>query len=145
LTDLYDTEILPLFRCMINLEELTLYITIRNGTTLIDGNYISNEILIHMPRLHTFKFCIPIKIHKNHLIHYLSKDDIKQSFNNIKYQQMDCIINYTYNIITCQIFSLPFMFDCLRSIGNIFPSIIFNHVRRLTVHDDVPFRHEFFH
>ncbi|CAF4038056.1 unnamed protein product [Rotaria sordida] len=145
LTDLYDTEILPLFRRMINLEELTLYITIRNRTTLIDGNHISNEILIHMPQLHTLKFCISIKIHRNHFIHYLSKNDIQQSFSNIKYQQMDCIVNYTYNITTYQIFSLPFMFDCLKSIGNIFPSIIFNHVRRLTVYDDVPFRHEFFY
>ncbi|CAF4044236.1 unnamed protein product, partial [Rotaria sordida] len=116
-----------------------------NRITLIDDNHISNEILMHMPRLDTFKFYISIKIHRNNLIDYLSKDNIRKSFSNIKYQQVDCIVNDANDIITYQIFSLPFMFDCLKSIGNIFSSIIFNHVRRLTVYNDVPFRHEFFH
>ena len=36
------------------------------------------------------------------------------------------------------------MFEELKYIGNTFPSIIFSHVRRLTMRDDVPFQHEFF-
>ncbi|CAF5104771.1 unnamed protein product, partial [Rotaria sp. Silwood1] len=58
LTNTYDTQFLPLFHRMLNLEELTLYITIKNRTTFIDGTHIYNEILVHMLRLHMFNFCI---------------------------------------------------------------------------------------
>ncbi|CAF1379209.1 unnamed protein product [Rotaria sordida] len=144
-TVLYDTQILSLFRRMLNLEELTLYITIKNRTTLIDGIHISNEILVHMPRLHIFDFCISTNINMDHLGHFLSKDDIQQTFTNTIYRQVDCIISNGYNIATYCVFSLPFMFDCLESIGNTFPNIIFSNVTRLTVNDIVPFKHEFFH
>ncbi|CAF3665173.1 unnamed protein product [Rotaria sp. Silwood1] len=144
-TDIYDTQILSLFRRMLNLEELTLYITIKNRTTLIDGIHISNEILVHMPRLHIFNFCISTNINMNHLGHYLSKDDIQRTFTNTIYRQVDCIINNGYGITTYCVFSLPFMFNCLESIGNTFPNIIFSNVIRLTVNDIVPFKHEFFH
>ncbi|CAF4597579.1 unnamed protein product [Rotaria sp. Silwood2] len=146
LTDAYDSQILPLFPRMLNLEELTLCITIKNRTTLIDGNHVSDEILIHMLRLRTFKFCISIKIRRNNLVHYLSENDIQRSFINMKqHQQVDCIINYRYGIATCHVFSLPFVFDYLKYVGNTFPSIVFNHVIRLTVCDEVSFEHEFFH
>ncbi|CAF3108996.1 unnamed protein product [Rotaria sp. Silwood2] len=144
-TVLYDTQILSLFHRMLNLEELTLYITIKNRTTLIDGIHISNEILVHMPRLHIFNFCISTNINMDHLGHYLSKDDIQRTFTNTIYRQVDCIISNGYDIATYRVFSLPFMFDCLESIGNIFPNIIFSNVTRLTVNDIVPFKHEFFH
>ncbi|CAF5029204.1 unnamed protein product, partial [Rotaria sp. Silwood1] len=146
LTDAYDSQILPLFRRLLNLEELCLCIAIKNRTTLIDGNHVSDEILIHMPRLRTFKFCISMNIRMNNLVHYLSKNDIQRSFINMKqHQQVDCIVNYRYGIGTYHVFSLPFMFDCLEYVGNKFPSIVFNHVIRLTVRDEVSFGHEFFH
>ncbi|CAF4690468.1 unnamed protein product, partial [Rotaria sp. Silwood2] len=141
----YDIQILPLFHYMLNLEELTLYLTIDRRTTFIDGNHIYNEILIHMPQLHTFTFCFCTDIRTNPLVNHLSKDDIQQTLINIKCQQkMECIVNYLDLTGTCHIFSLPFMFDYLESIGNTFPSIIFNHVRRLWIHDEIPFNHEFF-
>lgn len=142
---MYDTQILPLVRRMLNLEELTLYIKIKNRTTVIDGIHIYNEILVHLPRLHIFNFCISINIHMEYFVHYLSQNDIQQTFSKIKHQKMDYIVNYRHDVAICHVFSLPFMFDYLESIGNKFPSIIFNHVTRLTVCDKVPFRHEFFH
>jgi len=36
------------------------------------------------------------------------------------------------------------MFEDLHDIGNTFPNIIFNHVRRLSLKDNVPFKDEFF-
>ncbi|CAF1211818.1 unnamed protein product [Rotaria sordida] len=144
LTDIYDAQIPRLFRRMSNLEELTLYITIEDRTTFIDGTDIYNEILVHMPRLHLFNFCICTDTKKDLLAHHLSKDDIQQTLSNIKYQQMDCIVNYRYSTAICYVFSLPFMFEILRFIGNTFPTIVFSHVRSLSVKDDVPFKDEFF-
>ncbi|CAF4912563.1 unnamed protein product [Rotaria sp. Silwood1] len=113
LTNTYDTQFLPLFHRMLNLEELTLYITIKNRTTFID-------------------------------VDHLSKNDIQQTLNNIKYQEMNCIVNYGYSTAICYVFSLPFMFDDLTYIGNTYPSIVFNNVKRLTVKDEISFKHEFF-
>jgi hypothetical protein len=129
---------------MLNLEELTLYITIKNRTTFIDGTHIYNEILVHMPRLHMFNFCISTDTTLDHLVDHLSKNDIQRTLNNIKYQEMNCIVNYGYSTAICYIFSLPFMFDDLTYIGNTFSSIVFNNVKRLTVKDEISFKHEFF-
>jgi hypothetical protein len=148
LTDTYDTQIRCLFRRMSNLEELTFNITVENRREFIDGTHIYNEILVHMPRLQTFNFWICTKMKIDHLDFdlQLCKRDIQQTLtNNIKYQQMDCIVNYRNHSASCYVFSLPFICEELRSIDNTFPNIIFNHVRRLSVKDDFPFEHEFFH
>ncbi|CAF3904595.1 unnamed protein product [Rotaria sordida] len=52
----YANLILPLRRRMSYLEELTLYLHILGGSTFISGTHLDNEILSHMPRLHTFSF-----------------------------------------------------------------------------------------
>ena len=54
------------------------------------------------------------------------------------------MVQYQHGSAIRHVFSLPFMFEALQYIGNTFPSIIFSHVRRLTVRDEVPFEHEFF-
>ncbi|CAF4472397.1 unnamed protein product, partial [Rotaria sp. Silwood2] len=143
-TEQYDSKILPLLRRMSNLEELTLYITIQNRIKFIDGIQINNQILIHMPRLYKFIFYISSDIQLHHLVPYLSSDDIQQTFTNIGYQQVACILSCYCNRVRCHVFSLPFVFDSLRYIGNVFPSIVFSHVTNLGVYDVVPFKHEFF-
>ncbi|CAF4620905.1 unnamed protein product, partial [Rotaria sp. Silwood2] len=141
----YDIKILPLLHRMSNLEELTLNIINGKRSTFVDGTQINNEILVHMPRLYKFIFHINTEIKLNDLVHYLSNDDIQRTFTNIRYQQVCCIVNYlTTGRALSHIFSLPFMFDYLRNIGNTFPPIVFNHVVSLTVYDTVPFEHEFF-
>ncbi|CAF3049186.1 unnamed protein product [Rotaria sp. Silwood2] len=142
--DLYNTKILPLFRRMSNLEELTLYLTIKMGTSFIDGTHIYNEILSHVPQLHIFNFCICTEIKTDDFVHHLSKDDIQETFPNTIYQKVDCMVQYGDCHAVCHVFSLPFMFDYLGYIGNTFPSIIFSHIKRLTVSDGVAFEHEFF-
>jgi hypothetical protein len=129
---------------MSNIETLNLHLTIDNLTTFIDGKHIYNEFIVHMSRLRTFYFCFCTFIRLNQSVHRLSKDDILQTFPNIIYQQVDCIIKYRYNDIKCHVFSLPFMFDYLPFIDNVFPNIIFDHVTRLLVDDGIPFEHEFF-
>jgi hypothetical protein len=129
---------------MLNLEELTLSIIVGNRTTFIDGTCIYNEILVYMPRLNKFNFCICTNMAIHHLIHRLSKDDIQRTFTNIIFEQVECIVNYSYTGAICHVFSLPFMFNYLNYIGNTFPTIIFTYVRSLQVEDNVPFEHEFF-
>ncbi|CAF2910069.1 unnamed protein product [Rotaria sp. Silwood2] len=93
--------ILPLFRRMLSLEELTLSIFVEERT-FIDGTSLYNEILVYMPRLYMFNFwiCTENMIHNS--IHHLSEDDIQRTFTNIIFQQVECIVNYLYRITQLQ-------------------------------------------
>ncbi|CAF1619032.1 unnamed protein product, partial [Rotaria sordida] len=143
--DAYDGEILPLLRRMSNIEVLNLNLIIGRPARFIDGKNIYDEILIHIPRLHTFNFCFLIFARLDHSAHHLYKDDILQTFTNIIDQQVECMIKYRrHGDLKYHLFSLPFMFDDLHSIDNGFPNIIFNHVIRLVVDDSIAFEHEFF-
>jgi hypothetical protein len=82
----YDNTVLPLLRRMPHLEELTLYIHIRNGSIFITGSHLDNEILIHMPQLRTFTFHIASETVINDSSIRVSTDDIhrlKKITNNI--------------------------------------------------------------
>ena len=140
----FDTHLLPLLRRMLNLEELTLKILNNKRASFIDGAQINDGILVHMPRLRQFTFHISTETRLEHLVHYYSKEDIQQTFTNIGYEQVDCVLSYYYILGVCHVFSLPFMFDTLYDIGNTFPPFIFPCVTKLSVHDIVPFEHEFF-
>ncbi|CAF4832837.1 unnamed protein product [Rotaria socialis] len=140
----YDVKIVPLLRRMFNLEELTLNIIIEDRTRFIDGTHLKNEVFVRMPQLYKFTFHISTETKLQHLVHGLSSDDIQKTFSNIGYEQVACVINYCYRSAECHIFSLPPVFDTLHSIGNTFPFIVFSYVTSLQVHDDVPFKHEFF-
>ena len=140
----YDTQVLPLLRRMSNLEELTLDIYNENRTTFVDGTQIKNEILVHMSRLHKFHFYIHIGTIEHHPVCSISSEEVKQTFTNIGYDHVGCIVTNLSFMSTCNIFSIPFVFDHLDYIGNTFPPIVFTHVIHLTLDDEVPFKHEFF-
>ncbi len=140
----YDTHIIPLLRRMSNLEELTLDVLNHNRATFIDGTHINNKILVHMPRLDKFTFCISAQIKLHKLVHYLSKDDIQRTFTNIEYKQVDCILGYYLATAMCHVFSVPCVFKTIEYIGKTFPQIVVRHVTSLSVHDIVPFQHEYF-
>jgi hypothetical protein len=130
---------------MSHLEKLTLHLRMRDRSTLIDGTHLHNEILVHMPQLHTFIFHISTMYNINESVHSLSNDDIQQTFPNIKYGQTACIIDYfTNSTAICHVFSLPFTFTRLEQITSRFPSIVFDTVTHLNVYDIVPLKHEFF-
>jgi hypothetical protein len=129
---------------MSNLEELILKITNKDRMKFVDGTQINNGILVHMPRLNKFTFHITTYTRRQHIVNYLSNNDIQETFTNIGYQQVGCIVNYASHNGICQIFSLPFIDDYLSFVGNKFPSIIFRHVITLSLFETVPFEHDFF-
>ncbi|CAF1417554.1 unnamed protein product [Rotaria sordida] len=141
----YDNTVLPLLRRMSYLEKLTLYLRIEDRDRFIDGTHLENEILINMSQLHSFTFYICTYIDTVNLIYNLSNEDVQRTFINIGQQHIASIINYIDpKHIVCSIFSIPFTFDRLEDIGNIFPNIIFSYVTYLSVKDVVPFNREFF-
>jgi hypothetical protein len=130
---------------MSQLEELTLYIRITNGATFITGTHLDNEILIHMPQLHTFTFYITSETVINNPVIRVSSDDIQQTFTNIKNRQIFCMVDYLADLnIICRVFSIPFKFHCLEDFTNNIPDIVFNSVTHLKLWDKDPFKHEFF-
>ncbi|CAF4499971.1 unnamed protein product [Rotaria sp. Silwood2] len=88
-TFVYDNEMVPLLRRMLNLEVLTLYIMAKNRQTLIDGNHLSNEILVHMPRLLTFTFFIRTVNDIGNVCNWQFNEDIQRSFNNSRWSQVN--------------------------------------------------------
>ena len=143
--DQYDNTVLPLLRRMSNLEQLTLYLRIINRNTFIDDNHLQNEILVYMPQLHSFAFYICTYSNTVGLFHHVPNNNIPLTFTNIKQQRVAKIVNYIdENEMVYSIFSLPFTFDHLEDIGNIFPNIVFKNVTYLNVNDIVPFNHDFF-
>ncbi|CAF3049737.1 unnamed protein product, partial [Rotaria sp. Silwood2] len=144
-TDAYDNRVIPILRRMTYLEKLTLYIRIRNRAIFVDGTNLHTDVLIHMPRLHTFSFYFNTENQFNDSVHPLSDKDIQQTFTNIGYHQIACSVNYCRNYrAICHVFSLPFIFNRLQNITNKFPNIIFNDVTYLMVADAIPFKYEFF-
>ncbi|CAF2987958.1 unnamed protein product [Rotaria sp. Silwood2] len=141
----YDNQVLPLLRRMSYLEELTLYIHIYHGLTFISGTHIDNEILIHMPRLHTFTFYIACENDIDDPIIRISTSDIERTFTNIEHRPVASMVDYFESSkMIFRVFSLPFKFDRLKHIGNNIPNIVFNSVTYLKLWDPMPFKHAFF-
>ncbi|CAF2029925.1 unnamed protein product [Rotaria magnacalcarata] len=142
--DACDAQIVPLLRHMSYLEELTVYLSIENRDTFVDGTHLHNEILIHMPQLHSFVFYIRTDIGTTDSMRKLSNNDIQQTLKKIKNQKVGCMTYYPTFGGICHVFSIPFLFDRLEMIGNTFPNIIFNNVTFLMVFDSIAFKCEFF-
>ncbi|CAM4919280.1 unnamed protein product [Rotaria socialis] len=112
---------------------------------IIDGTYVQNDILVYMPQRHSFIFYISTSIDISDLSINLSREHIQQTLINIGQQNAATIVNYLSRCtVECSIFSLPFAFDYMRHLGNIFPNIIFNYATYLLVQDNDAFIHEFF-
>ena len=146
MTTEYDNRMVPLLRRMLCLEQLTLYLRVRDRGTFIDGTQLYDDILIYMPRLYSLAFYVSTVNTPNAFARHLSDEDIQRTFTNIGYERVACIVNYfrTFKAI-CHTFSLPFTFTRLEKIANRFPTLVFNHVIYLKAYDVIPFQHEFFH
>jgi hypothetical protein len=95
----------------------------------MDPIYLINQFLMHMSQLHSFNFYLGTRNKKTDLVDYLSKNDIKQNYiKNIKYQEISNFVQYFNNTGINHIFTLPFQFDNLAYVGNIFPNILFKNV-----------------
>ncbi len=136
---------LSLLRRMPYLEYLTLYLRLKGQSRIIDGTFFQNDILFYMPQLHSFTFYISTYMDTRDLSHNLSREDIQRTWINMGRQNATSMINYVSPyIVTCSIFSVPFAFDYLIDLGNIFPNIVFSYVTYLLVNDSDAFKHEFF-
>lgn len=141
----YDQKILSYLRRMSNLEKLTLYLLIKDRDQFIDDAHLENEIIAYMPRLHSFNIYIATEYYTVDSFPCLSTRNNQLTIENIRQQQIAKIINTTsYSTRVCHIFSLPFLFDRIEDIGNLFPDVIFNNVTYLLVQDLFPFNHQFF-
>jgi hypothetical protein len=122
------------------LENLTLYLCIKGRNKIIDGASVQNDILLYMPQLHSFTFYISTYADTRDLSHKLPQEDI-----SIGRRNRISIVNYVspYAVV-CSIFSLPFAFDYLADLGNLFPDVVFSNVTYLLVRDIDVFKHEFF-
>jgi hypothetical protein len=130
---------------MLYLEYLTLYLRLKGQSRIIDGTGVQNDILFYMPQLHSFTFYISTYMNTRDLSHNLSREDIQQTWINIGRQNATSMINYVSPyLVACSIFSVPFAFDYLIDLGNVFPNIVFSYVTYLLVNDSDAFKHEFF-
>ncbi|CAF2780685.1 unnamed protein product, partial [Rotaria sp. Silwood2] len=95
LFDIYDEHILLLLHRMTYLEKLTLYLCIKIRDRFIDRSHLENEILLYMPRLHSFTFYISTYDRAADLFRYVPRQDIQRIDTNIGHEQyMANMINY---------------------------------------------------
>jgi hypothetical protein len=75
----------------------------------------------------------------------ISAADIEQTFTNIKYRQVVCVVDsFDCYCVRYRVFSLPTKFRRLEDIKNNILNIVFNSVTQLKLWDTNAFKHEFF-
>ena len=124
---------------MSSLEELTLAIRVCGRASFVDGIYLHNAVLCHMPQLAKFRFdiisdfaTIPKEIRP-------SADDIRRTFIE-KGHHVDCYIDYHEYYSSygrCHVYSVPFTMDRILQITHNFPGGNFNNVRILQINDHI--------
>ena len=157
----YDRLIIPLLQRMINLEELTLDLSIiRIDSNYIDGIQLHDDILSYMPQLNKFIFNIETAIvkTKNDLV-LLSNEDLQRSFIGKGFGPVVSHIDifskengskgHAYSLpyefySRSQIYSLPYQFLHFLFLSNSFQNRTFEKVQTLCMTDIRPFEHEFF-
>ncbi|CAF3012613.1 unnamed protein product [Rotaria socialis] len=111
LTNEYDNQVVRFLRKMCNLQDLTLYIQIKERNRLVNGIQLENNVLIYLSKLQTFGFYICTFTSGNHTATSLSNDDNQLTFSNVKFGRAGCSISHINEFdITYNVFSLPFKF-----------------------------------
>ncbi|CAF1389643.1 unnamed protein product [Rotaria sordida] len=144
----YDEQVVPLLRRMLNLEELTLHLSvIKNQSTYIDGNQLYDDFLNYMSQLNKFIFNIHTHIVNNSInINLPSNDDIRKSFIKRGFYSIDIyaddkLINNRGN---CHVYSLPYQFNEFLYMSSCFQGGKFDKVRMLFMRDERPFQYKLF-
>ena len=156
----YDDLIVPFLRRLINLEELTLFLTIiRIDSNHIDGIQLHDEILLSMPRLNKFVFSLETAIQKTREIVLSSNEQIQRTFIQRGFQSVgsycetfpsaDGTRGHAYSppyhfSSRSNVYSLPYQFERFSCVTNTIPTGIFHSVVMLLVKDIRAFEHEFF-
>jgi hypothetical protein len=133
---------------MAYLEELTLFLSvIRSESTYIDGTHLSDDVLIHMPRLSKFTFSINnYVVNKGITIVFPSNAELQRSFIRKGFQKVGSYVDDkpTKTKGKSHVYSLPYQFECYVYMTSSFQGGRFEKVRALTMCDTHPFEHEFF-
>ncbi|CAF1364261.1 unnamed protein product [Rotaria sordida] len=121
-TCVYEKRVVPLLRQMLNLEELTLFLSvIRNNLPYIDGTHLYNDFLVYMSRLNKFTFSIYSLVHDNYdKIDLPSHDDIQNSFIKIGHQHIGSYVDVKLMTTRsrCHVYSLPYHFNNFFGLSN---------------------------
>jgi len=130
---------------MINLEKLSLNLTILDRRTFVDGINLT-DIINHMIQLKEFIFNIRSIIHLDNQIDLPSKEIIQNTFRNLKYNQIISSVDYFSERAEgqCHIYSYPYTSKEYNNITNNFPGGLFECVREISLFDECPFEHDFF-
>jgi hypothetical protein len=156
----YDDLIVPFLRQLINLEELTLFLSIiRIDSNYIDGVQLHDEILCSIPHVKKFTFSLETMIQKTRHIVLSSNEQIRRSFIDQGFQSVgsyleifspaDGSCGHAYSTPAnfssrFHIYSLPYRFERFSCVTNTIPTGIFHSVLFLLVTDIRPFEHDFF-
>lgn len=144
----YDQQVVPLLRRMVNLEELTLFLSVLTSRcTYIDGNQLYDKVLSYMPRLNKFIFSIHTCIINYDIgIDRPSNDDIRNSFIKRGIQSFDTCFDdkFMNDRANCYVYSVPYQFNEFLFMGSCFQGGKFDKVRLLSMHDTRPFEHKLF-
>ena len=125
-TTVYDRNIVPLLRRILNLEELTLSLpVITSRPTYIDGDQLYNEVLKYMSRLNRFIFSIittVIIMSGQGKMNIQPNEDIRKSFIKRGIQSIDtCADDQPLDrIVKCHVYSQPYQFDEFLYLSNCF-------------------------
>jgi len=144
----YDDQIVPLLRRMINLKQLTLFLSVlKSYSTYIDGIQLHDQFLIYMPQLNKFTFSINTGVVNEHIqIDLQSNEDIQRSFIGKGYGQVGSYVHNREedNVGMSHVYSLPYQFEYFLALNNSFQGDMFDTVQCLTMTDGRPFEHNLF-
>jgi hypothetical protein len=126
----YDSQIVPLLRRMIYLEELLLNLSVINRSTFIDGIHLKNDVVDHMPQLQTFRFNIITRTHVQTDVNHQLYEDIRCTFLSREFHQVNFYLDqYSDGLARSHIYSLPYQMNVMRDLSRNFPGGLFTNVR----------------
>ena len=128
---------------MLHLEKLTFYLRIDRQDVFTDPIDLINEFSMHMLRISSFNFYLSVLNNKNDLARHLSNNDPKRNLTNKGYEEVLDMVCDRVEGSVYQIFTVPFEFALLMSVGYIFPNIVFKYVIDLCINITVTYEHEF--
>ncbi|CAF1600543.1 unnamed protein product, partial [Rotaria magnacalcarata] len=132
----YNEELVPLLCRMLNLEELTLCLSVvRNNSTYVDGDELYDDVLKYMPRLNKFTFNIHTYVSCYRSIDLPSNIDIRNSFIRRGCPSIDAWTDEKFILSrnNCHVYSLPYEFDDFLFMTNCFQGGRFDKVRKILI------------
>jgi hypothetical protein len=132
---------------MLNLEELSLQLSVLRRESFVDGNQLYDEVLNYMPRLNKFIFNIHTQICNSQDGFTLPSNlDIRSSFIKRGFESIDtCADDRLMDCIgNCHVYSLPFQFHEFLFMSSCFQGGKFDKVKVLSMFDRRPFQRKLF-